>query len=321
MTAAPVKRTHANAIRLVPHVMQTVLCSNGHEMTLLHGPLTHPAYRGRCGHCRRSVNVEEGYYHCDPCQGDSCRGCIPNPNPSLEGDQFTLEPMADETSCCGQITNACSRVKWCTKEYVVALLMLIPFSMVTLTVLLMTYTDTSAFLAFLPCTIILCALWGLGCVMYTAGEGCADGWFRMCTDRIKLKYFIPWLGCTTWLSFVMFLITFPLSLDGSIPNNTSGDWAIAFTPMWVWAFMITVHSLLHLLLYGHHKMRMHVFVPGACCMVGITGTFVMLLVALCMKSSGDWDLMPYAAFAGTIVGLFMCAFAWVCGIIVYVSKL
>jgi hypothetical protein len=251
MTAAPVERTHANAIRLVPHVTQTVLCSNGHEMTLLHGPPTDPAYRGRCGFCdgggrngcRRSVNAEEGYYHCDPCQGDSCRGCIPNPNPELEGDQFTLEPMADEANCCSQIKNACSRMEWCTEIHILALLFLIPSSMVALTVLLLTYTDTSAFLAFLPCTIVLCALWGFGCVSFTTEQGCANGWFRMCTDRIKLEYFIPWLGCTTWLSFVVFLITFPLALDGSIPNNTSGDWAIAFTSMWIWAFMITAPFL------------------------------------------------------------------------------
>ena len=189
MTAAPVERTHANAIRLVPHVTQT------------------------------------------------------NPNPNLEGEQFTLEPMADEASCCGQIKNACSRVKWCTERHILLLLFLIPSSMVTLTVLLLTYTDTSAFLASLPCTIVLCVPWGFGCVMYTVnghGRGCAVGWFRMCTDGFELEYAIPWLGCTSWLSFVVFLITFPLALDGSIPNNTSGDWAIAFTPMWIWAFMITV---------------------------------------------------------------------------------
>ena len=34
----------------------------------------------------------------------------------------------------------------------------------------------------------------------------------------------------------------------------------------------------------------------------------MLLVALCMKPSWDSDLMPYAAYAGTIVGLFGCGF-------------
>ena len=33
-----------------------------------------------------------------------------------------------------------------------------------------------------------------------------------------------------WLSFVAFLVVYPLALDGTIANVTSGDWVIAFTP-------------------------------------------------------------------------------------------
>merc|ERR1712166_313913 len=60
-----------------------VLCSQGHQMTLLHAPPSDPTYGGQLGccdgggrgGCSKRVNPEEGYYHCDSCQGDSCRGC------------------------------------------------------------------------------------------------------------------------------------------------------------------------------------------------------------------------------------------------------
>ena len=66
-------------------IQRRVLCSQGHQMTLLHAPPSDPAYGGQLGGCdgggrggcRKTVNAEDGYYHCDPCQGDSCLDCRP----------------------------------------------------------------------------------------------------------------------------------------------------------------------------------------------------------------------------------------------------
>ena len=237
---------------------------------------------------------------------------------NLEGSQFKLDAsMADDDTCCAQIKNACSQVNICTEGFSLALLFLFPSSMVTLTVVLLTFTDTSAVLAFLPCTLVLCMLQCFGCTVFTKDKGCGDGWLRMCDrKRVDFEGSLPWLFCTTWISFVIFLITFPLALDGYIPHDTSGDWAIAFTPMWIWAFMVTVlFPCVVFIIFFRESRNPIMVVPAACCLVGITGTFFMLLVALCMKPSGDWDLMPYAAFSGTIAGLFVCAGATMCAVL------
>ena len=215
--------------------------------------------------------------------------------------------MDGRESYCSKVKYACGQMEWCTKGFVFALMILIPTSMITLTAVLLTFTDTSAVVAFLPCSIILCMPW---CV--AAVTGMAHGiWTHMCKRKeVDLEGCAPYLASIAWCSFLIFLVIYPLALDGSIPNETSGDWAAALTPLFIWAFMITVALPCSFFILGcvalPSKGRV-ALVPGICCMLCITGTFIMLLVGLCMKPSGEWDLMPYAAFAGTIVGLFACA--------------
>jgi len=222
--------------------------------------------------------------------------------------------MDGSESYCSQVKYACGQMEWCTKGFRIALMILFPTSMITLTVVLLTFTDTSAVVAFLPCSIILCMPWCVAAVM-----GVAHGiWTNPCSrEEVEFEKCIPYLASITWCSFLIFLVTYPLALDGSIPNETSGDWAAALTPLFIWAFMITVVGPCTFYIFGcistRQKCKRVALIPGICCMLGITGTFIVLLVGLCMKPSGEWDLMPYAAFAGTIVGLFACAFAAMAG--------
>ena len=113
---------------------------------------------------------------------------------------FRLDSSIDEDSCCQQIKNACSVVRFCTNGFFFAFICLIPSSMITLTVVLLTFTDTSAVLAFLPCTIVLCAPWCVGMVLFTADSGFERGWFYNCHQgefRIEGTA-ARWFGRTTW---------------------------------------------------------------------------------------------------------------------------
>ena len=74
-------------------------------MTLLHGPCADPAYKGNLGYCdaggrggcRKKVNAAEGYYHCDPCKGDACKGCLPDAavpvHYGIECDDTGMKPI------------------------------------------------------------------------------------------------------------------------------------------------------------------------------------------------------------------------------------
>ena len=63
----------------------------------------------------------------------------------------------------------------------------------------------------------------------------------MCNrDEVGFEGCAPYLASITWCNFLIFLVIYPLALDGTISNDTSGDWAIALTPLFIWAFMIIV---------------------------------------------------------------------------------
>ena len=118
------------------------------------------------------------------------------------------------------------------------------------------------------------------------------------------------------LSLLTFCITYPLALDGTIPNETPGDWAAAISPLFIWSglitFMLPCVGLVALIIrLNDHRLNDHddfcrpwtaVIASGTCCVFGIVGVFNLCLIALCYKGADDWNLMSYAGFAGTIIG-------------------
>ena len=82
-----------------------VLCSKGHQMTLLDGPCADPAYGGNLGYCdgggrggcSKTVNAAEGYYHCDLCKGDACLGCIDQVPSQVESSSRLRVPKRART--------------------------------------------------------------------------------------------------------------------------------------------------------------------------------------------------------------------------------
>ena len=127
-----------------------------------------------------------------------------------------------------------------------------------------------------------------------------------------------------WLSFISFFVVYPLALDGTIPNNTSADWAIALIPMFivVFAFIIVLPCGVYALsmseaMKGRIQCRRGVAI---CCIftfvLGVSAVIIICLIGLVMKPSGDWDLMPYAGYAGTIFGCVVCGITMMLSIVV-----
>ena len=81
---------------------------------------------------------------------------------------------------------------------------------------------TSAIVAFIPLQVGLFGLLvGFAVIIITENHG---------ADRLSLLVLIG----VPILSILTFCITYPLALDGTIPNETPGDWAAAISPLFIW---------------------------------------------------------------------------------------
>jgi len=117
-----------------------------------------------------------------------------------------------------------------------------------------------------------------------------------------------------WLTFISFFVVYPLALDGTIPNSTSEDWAIAMIPMFivVFALIIVFPCVIYVLSMKEANDDECARVGICCicpCMFGLSAVIIICLIGLVMKPSGDWDLMPYAGYPGTIAGCIFCGIA------------
>ena len=110
-------------------------------------------------------------------------------------------------------------------------------------------------------------------------------------------------------------MVYPLALDGTIPNSTSEDWAIAMIPMFIVVFALIivfpcVVYVLSMIDVGENDSCARVGICCVCpCMFGVSAVIIICLIGLVMKPSGDWDLMPYAGYPGTIGGCIFCGIA------------
>ena len=191
-----------------------------------------------------------------------------------------------------------SRIKPVYRECLLLSLIAMPTVMIGLVALLFA-AGTSAIVAFIPLQV---GLFGLlvffAAMIITENHG---------TERLFLLMMIG----VPVLSILTFCITYPLALDGTIPNETPGDWAAAISPLFVWSGLITFilpcFGLVALIIRVNDnndccRPLTAVVASGTCFVFGTVGVFNLCLIALCYKGADDWDLMSYAGFAGTIMG-------------------
>ena len=83
----------------------------------------------------------------------------------------------------------------------------------------------------------------------------------------------------------------------------------------VFAFIIVLPCAIYVMGMKESADHADTCVPcvGICflwpCMFGVSAVIIICLIGLVMKPSGDWDLMPYAGYAGTIFGCAVCGIA------------
>ena len=163
-----------------------------------------------------------------------------------------------------------------------------PLSMVGSTALLFA-AGTSAIIAFIPLQAMFVGLLA-GLTHYAIRK-------RSCFETSP-----AFVGILTLLASC---ITYPLALDGAIPNETPGDWALALFPLLFSSCLVSIGLPCVTIIWACHS-RSSAMIIGICFMLGTLAVFNFCLIALCFKGAGEWDLMPYAAFAGTILGSMVC---------------
>ena len=183
---------------------------------------------------------------------------------------------------------------------------MMPAGCVCTTAILLSWTSVSHFVAFIPTVVGLLLPFVLVSVI---------GWYDNEFSRLRnWERAIYCILSILWLTFISFFLVYPLALDGTIPNSTSADWAIAMIPMFivVFAFIIVLPCAIYVvgMKETYHDTVARV---GICClwpcMFGVSAVIIICLIGLVMKPGGDWDLMPYAGYAGTIFGCAVCGIA------------
>ena len=191
-------------------------------------------------------------------------------------------------------------VDGCYKDCLMALLVQTPMVLIGLMAILLV-VKVAAVLAFIPLMVIfLFSLFLVGVVAFqnSSNQNCL---------------MIPLAGIPL-VALLVFCVIYPLALDGDIPNSSTGDWALAMSPLFLFSFVVTVTvpciSILAMIkdrcdnANGHddQMLRNVLLTIGTICWCGTVSVFNLCLIALCYKASGNWDLMSYSGIAATIVG-------------------
>ena len=205
-----------------------------------------------------------------------------------DNEQYAAQAIYVDESCASHTRGL---IRHCMDGWGTTTLFVAPLVMVGLTALLFA-AGTSAIVACIPLQAMCVGLFAGIIYACTTQYGVTKGYL--------LGYGVP------LLSLLVFCITYPLALDGTIPNETPGDWALALTPLFFLSFLVSIGSpcLATIVMCGADEKGLMII--GSCFMFGSSAVFNFCLIALCFKGAGDWDLMPYAAFAGTILGSMVC---------------
>ena len=190
--------------------------------------------------------------------------------------------------------------EWCSKASIVSVCALLPMALISVTALLFSVAHTSATVAFIPVVaipVMVLVLLTFFCLRDRESPGHAEtGPCFLVSVPVML--------------LVCGLILYGLALDNKIPNDTTGEWAALMTPWWIWTFVGTVIGPCIMILATYQRRNNMVFsLVLGCGWCGVIGVFNMCLIGMMMKASGEWDLMPYAGFAGTMIGCIILMFA------------
>ena len=176
----------------------------------------------------------------------------------------------------------------------------------------------SSIVAFLPVLVSPC----VPMVMLTCG--CLESG----PNRFSATNVCIWVATMAlFAALITFFVLFPLSLDGTIQNSTTGDYAVMLTPIWFLSFLITIVGFGAYLVKGwrgnydlcHGGCRRNfgdrcfaTFLTSS--IVTTIGAFNFSLIALCYKASGEWDVMSYTALVGILGGsMAMLGVCVICG--------
>ena len=187
------------------------------------------------------------------------------------------------------------QARYCIKAHRYALVLTTPMAGVSIAAVLACWAETTAVLACMPLVAVMVGVTVVLFVSFLRGI-------------IETPWLVAVLSVQS-LSLCAFFVTWPLALDGTIPNKSAADWGVALSPLALFSLVTTIGAPVTALVaifmddYNWWSARCHslVVLLGVLCLAAAVVTFNMCLVGLCMKASGDWELMSYTGFATTIL--------------------
>ena len=160
---------------------------------------------------------------------------------------------------------------------------------------------TSAIIAFVPLMIASCT----PTIAFLVAS-CA------CSDHVIEDDDTPYIGVLYCLLLVpvtivllVFCVLYPLLLDGSISNSSTGDWSAGLVPLWILAFALFSTSIITTIVRRKilrcQAEKGHGVSPCNSIAITLVGMWLTVagfyfgLVALVLKASQRWDGMSYVA--------------------------